>query len=137
MCLLVCLAASAPLDLVPYVDGALLSIDELHEDDAAVRAHFSKPFVYDVSAYEGCGCGFKYGQPGQEPNVSARAQESTRVLADYLARAVDRTGPLELYACWMGEQTWPVEVRAELRVGEMGAGDAFELVQRMLYSVTR
>lgn len=63
MCKLVYIAAQRPLSLVnPSDKKTAIVVQELSENERGVIKRFSKPFVYYVGAYEGCGCGFDYGQ---------------------------------------------------------------------------
>jgi len=111
-------------------------VEEAPPDDA-VRARFSHPNVYFAGAHEGCGCGFRYGVYPATDDDDRRAEEQGREsvakLREYL-NDVARAVPVELYACWEGEQALPVEKRSAISVDQVG-GDSFEFTQRRMLDV--
>ena len=106
MCMVLYVAADAPLPLVPWAaDAPAFHVTVLPPRAAAVRAHFSKPHVYYLGSHEGCGCGFGYGWwDGEDPESSAQGRESVGRLGAYLAAVTQASGPVELYACWSGDE---------------------------------
>ena len=134
MCVAVYLSAPTPLPLVPWhEESPAFFVEEAPVDDP-VRPHFSWPNVYYAGAHEGCGCGFAYNQMPenlQEADDEARGRASVAALRSYVIEATTR-GPVELYACWEGEQSFPVKERITSAPDVLG-GDSFEFVQlRML-----
>lgn len=115
------LASDHPLREIPWDEAhpAFYVTSELHPSVEAVRARFSKPFVYDVASHEECGWGFGYDTMQEEreayandPGMWARAvknnilcHESVNRLSDYLQEAVER-GPVEIYAVFAGGETF-------------------------------
>jgi hypothetical protein len=135
MCMILYAAADTPLPTLPMGDPpAPLSVRAIRASEEPVRAHFGKPHVYVLGAHTGCSCGFSYGDGGDE---DAAGRESVRRLGAYLATAVGRAGPVELYACWGGDEAEPAAAgRATLTAADF-AGDAarFALTERWLATV--
>jgi hypothetical protein len=70
MCMVVYLAADAPLPLISWdAQAPAFHVKALGSRDDPVRARFSKPHVYYVGSHEGCGCGFGYGQRNVRSDV--------------------------------------------------------------------
>ena len=127
-------AADAPLQELPESDPpAPLSARPIRGAEEAVRPHFSKPHIYFLGSHTGCSCGFQYGPYVEE---DSEGRESVRRLRAYLADAVQRTGSVEVYACWDGEEAEPVEQR-EVVTPAAFASDAeeFDLDQRWFATV--
>jgi hypothetical protein len=108
-------------------------VEDAKADDP-VRAHFSWPNVYYAGSHEGCGCGFAYdGVPGEFDDETEQAKR--RACVEALRRYVlDATaiGPVQLFACWEGEQGFPEKDRIHAEPAALG-GEAFEFEQlRML-----
>ncbi|HJR63615.1 MAG TPA: hypothetical protein VJ803_07915 [Gemmatimonadaceae bacterium] len=131
MCMVLYAAADVPL---PTIDTGnpppLLSVQLLGPDEQDVRVHFSKRHAYVLGAHTGCSCGFSYGDGD---GTDAWGRESVRRLSAYLASAVERAGPIELFACWNGDETKPLEIRATITPGEFDADrERFALAERWL-----
>ena len=129
MCMALYIAADTPLPEIPQTSPpAPLSVEPIEEADQAVRVHFSKPYVYFVGSHTGCSCGFQYGPDAQD---DLEGRESVRQFGAYLAEAVARAGPLELYACWSGDEAERETTRTTVSPGSFG-GDmtAFALAER-------
>ena len=131
MCMAVYLAASTELPLVPWdAEHPAFHIARLTADDEAVRGQFSKPHVVYAGSHEGCGCGFDYGQwEGEDPEEAAAARATVSALRAYVSMALQTGEPIELYACWEGEQAASPEHRLRLSPDDLG-GEAFWLEQR-------
>ena len=134
MCMVVYVAASAPLSQVAdHMPPAPFSARMLRPPEEGVRAHLSAPHVYALGAHTGCCCGFAYESGGAD---EAAGRESVRQLADYLGAAVRAAGPVELYACWNGDEAKPVEVRTTVTPADFPADAAsFALRERWLATV--
>lgn len=105
----------------------------LKTSEEPVRVHFTKPHVYHLGAYDGCSCGFSYGLGGNDEEAS---RESVRQLGTFLADAVARTGSLELYACWDGDQVEPATERTTVTAVDFsGEATAFDLPERWFATV--
>ena len=122
-------AADAALEIVPERDPpGTFSARPITAAEAAVRQHFSKQHIYFIGAHTGCSCGFAFGNGGDEDD---EGRASVRELRKYLERSLASVGPLELYACWDGEESEPTESRTVVQVSDFSAdAEAFELEQR-------
>lgn len=137
MCMALYAAADTPLPEIPPVGPpappAPLTVRALERDERAVRARFTKPYVYFLGADTGCSCGFSYDAP-EDPPAESRA--SNRQLRRYLAAAVAQVGPVELYACWGGDEADPPDAQVRITpayfVDDL---DVFELPERWLATV--
>jgi hypothetical protein len=106
MCWVLYLAADRSLPLRPFYTGAPgFNVAEPTGREIEVRVQFSKPFVYALGAHTSCGCGFDRGQAAADQLGGLEAIEtSLRALRDYLDEALELAGPVELFACWDGDQ---------------------------------
>ena len=113
-------------------------VTELPDSVRAVRTHFTKPYVYYAGSHEGCGCGFSYGWwDGDDPARSAPARESVRRLGAYLEAATRTAGPLELYACWSGDESEAPRHRRELTPRDFRPdASEFQLEERTFATVS-
>jgi hypothetical protein len=96
MCLAVYLASDRSL---PLVEQAAFLVRPLERREAGVRRHFSKPHIYYIGAYTGCGCGFI----PDDPSEAAQRAETIAQFVAYLDREVPEL-QLELFVCWEGAQ---------------------------------
>jgi hypothetical protein len=63
MCLMVYLAAHEALRKVDWVEAApAFYVAELSSDERSVNCQFRTGNVLYAGSYEGCGCGFQYGE---------------------------------------------------------------------------
>jgi hypothetical protein len=111
MCLAVYLAADLPL---PPVELATFLVRPLERREADVRQQFSKPHVYYIGSYTGCGCGFS----PDDPSGTAKRAETIAALLAYL----DREAPdheVELFTCWEGAQAQAPVRRLRLTRAEL------------------
>lgn len=99
MCIMVYVASDEPLPTIPWIQGQprfnVRTLAEWNTGFEVVR-HFTKPTVYYLGSYQGCGCGF--GDPSPE------GRQSLLELRNYLAAAIKYSKTLELYSCWAGNE---------------------------------
>ena len=109
MCKVLFVAAAMPLPLrSETTPPAPLSVRELRDVRAPVRAQFAHAHVYFVGAHTGCSCGFDVDE-GDDDEAAGR--ESLRQLRAFLEAAVRTAGTLELFACWNGDEGVTPELR--------------------------
>jgi len=121
-------AADVPLRAIADDGPRPLTVRPIHGDEVSVRARFSKPHVYFLGSHSGCSCGFSYGY---SPDTDPAGRESVGELGSYLAEAVGYAGPIELYACWVGDEAEPPRERATVAATYFGRnGDEFQLAER-------
>ena len=139
MCMAVYIASDAPLQLVQWnIDQPNFHVSELtvDENDEKVKGQFSKPFIYYVGAYTGCGCGFEYGRyPEYEDDVEKKRQ-SVNQFSKYLANALQESETIELFACWEGDQAEKPVKHGKLIPTDIG-GDSFWFEEREFFVVQR
>jgi hypothetical protein len=123
MCWVLYLAADRPLPLQPFDQRApAFNVAELTSHEDGVRQQFSKPFVYSLGAHTHCGCGFDRGQANPDhPGELPAAEDSLRHLRSYLAEALRVAGPVELFACWDGDQGAGPDHRWTRRMADFGS----------------
>ena len=138
MCKTVWLGTCAPLGGLPAALG--------RRDPVEVASHFRSLVLTCVGSHEGCGCGFfSDADPCDglefESEVQALAgallgDEQARFDAECASRmrlwaavrAALAHGPVEVYACWMGDETKPALGRAALSLeGLEGLLEPFQL----------
>jgi hypothetical protein len=126
MCLMVWIGTSVPVPSLartaePRPETGYAYIEEVAVD-APIRARLTSPHVTYVGSHEGCGCGFNSGDlnfEGIERTADAIAlleamtdEERAKFLAEQrsrerlceLARTALAHGPVEVYACWAGDE---------------------------------
>lgn len=138
MCLAVYLASAHPLPLVPW-DSARPAFHVTEAGKTPVRARFGLPRVYRLDSHEGCGCGFEYGQwPVESDEDRLREVQGRASVASLRAyvTAVAQRAPVELYACWEGEQELAAKDVADVEPAQLG-GAEFRFVQRRLLHLGR
>lgn len=130
MCMAIHIAADQPLSAVDWDEAhPAFYVAVLQGSDVLVRQQFAKAHVMYTGAHEGCGCGFQYGESLElcDPNEAVLQRRSLDQFAAYLQREVARVGPIELYACWEGDQQAPVEHRRILSPQALRQEDFFFL----------
>ncbi len=137
MCMMLYLASDHPLALVERREkGQDFCVSALNDHERGVLKQFSKPYVYAVDAYGGCGCGFNYGEWGdlEEAGQVAAARRSVARLSQYLADALEPSGELEIFTPWDGERGQEPLMRRVLRPSQIG-GEAFWFQGRQFTTV--
>ncbi len=136
--MMVYIAASQPLDLIPWNDAhPAFYISDLIEFDSSVRDQFSAEHVYYAGSHEGCGCGFQYGEyPHFDDDERPLKRASLDAFAAYLSRQLERVDAIELYACWDGDQAAAPEHRRALTPRALESED-FYFLQKELSRIGR
>jgi hypothetical protein len=128
MCMVLYAAADAPLRTIPDDGPVALSVRPINATEELVRAHFSKPHVYFLGSHSACSCGFNYGY---SPNTDAAGRESVTQLGLYLAAAVTHAGPIEIYACWDGDEAKHAKEHVTVTTDHFrGDAEEFQLSER-------
>jgi hypothetical protein len=141
MCMMLYLGSDAELPLIPWDDNIHQSIcvNELNDPIEYVRKHFSKPFIYYVGAYEGCGCGFSFGiyEAIDEDDRLAYelGKKSVSDLFKYLRANSELTNNFEMYSCLAGDEPIPPEKHETIFLNEFEIGDSFEFKDRQFIMV--
>jgi hypothetical protein len=134
MCMAVYIAADQPLTLVIWDDAhAAFYLADVDQADLPVLSQFTKAHVAYAGSHEGCGCGSQYGEYPEfrEPEEAVARRASLDQFAAYLAGELTRVGPIELYACWDGDQTAAVEHRRALTPLDLQSEEVFFLQKEL------
>lgn len=133
MCLAVYAASAVTLPLIAWDQSRpAFHAAEVAADDP-VRARFSLPNVRYLGSHQKCGCGFKYGvtpSVAEEAEEEASGRASVEALRAYVACAAAGQ-PVELFACWEGEQALPALGVTPISLALLG-GSSFEFQERFL-----
>jgi hypothetical protein len=121
MCWVLYLAADRPLtERLFDPESPAFNVASVSGNETSVRKQFSKAFVYALGAHTGCGCGFDREQANADhPEELAAAEVSLEALRRYLGDALESTGPLELFACWDGDQVQTPDHRWKWRLADI------------------
>jgi hypothetical protein len=105
---------------------------------SAVRANLNLPFIRYIGAYTGCGCGYRsilrLGIQG-EPEDPVATQSDHEALARYLHEVLAQNRSVQIYGCWSGEESQPLEQQRTVEVSEI-ASPEFAFRERELLTVT-
>jgi hypothetical protein len=104
MCMVAYIASDVPLRTWPFdKEKPGFHVTEVAAHNQIVKRHFSKPFVHYAGSFEGCGCGFQYGDyVGGNPERLAAADRCRSDIEAYVREALERQPFVEIYACWSG-----------------------------------
>ncbi len=128
MCMVLYAAADVALRTIADDGPRPLTVRPINGAEESVRPRFSKRHIYFLGSHSGCSCGFSYGY---SPDTDPAGRESVGELGSYLAEAVAYAGPIELYACWVGDEAEPPRERARVTaVHFAGDNDEFQLGER-------
>jgi hypothetical protein len=127
VCLIAYLGSDRELPLVGRAPEGPLHVARASDgDERQLRRHVvTRPLVYVVGA-RGCACDFQVEADGD-------SDRSLTSLADYLITAT-RDGPLDFYACWIGDQSKPPTARATVTT-EYFRRRPFEFEDRKLLTI--
>lgn len=126
MCMVLYAASDSPLpEIAEAAPPPALSVRPVSGAEELVRIHFSKPYVYFLGSHTGCSCGFQYGELVDE---DAEGRASVGALGAFLAEALRIAGPVELFACWDGDEASSPRAVTIMTPGEFTQdAEAFDL----------
>ena len=123
MCLMVWIGTVAAVMPSPEQrNEAALDCVENVPTDAPIRARFASPHVMYVGSHQGCGCGFNSAELAwqgfewvaeamalldamtDEEREELLAAQRSRVRLRELVCGALAAGPVEIYACWAGDE---------------------------------
>jgi hypothetical protein len=116
MCRALYIASDRHLPLIPWNESNPgFCVVELQEFEETVRKHFTLPFIVYAGSFEGCSCGFAYGdEPIEDDEYEQKrdkqARESVNLLREYIMNILEN-GSIELFTCYEGEQGFEPEER--------------------------
>lgn len=150
MCMMLYIASNKELPLVKWNEKNHILVEELDEHKTLVKAQFTKPYVYCVGSYQGCGCGFAYGyvnftelkQIETSLNVLDMAYEeekkrksSVSELFEYIKQNLENDCEIELYSCWAGKEDGIPEQNLDINLSGFTLGDSFRFEENQFIKV--
>lgn len=136
------MAADKEMPLIPFdIDyDKYLYVTELNDLDTAVKKQFTKKYVYYVGAYEGCGCGFSYGQyevlDDDDQKQRESGKKSLEQLFNYIKTNIVGLKEIELFSCWAGNEESRPEYREIIELRKFKLGDAFYFKENQFIIIT-
>jgi len=136
---MVYIAADSPLPLIEWQENVTsFCVTELSDDEKVVTKQFTKPFIAYAGSFGGCSCGFSYDESPIEDEEDARedalSRQSVRELSEYLSKVV-KTGAVEVFACWAGDEEADPEERLTVTPAYFG-GEQFEFKEKQFLVVS-
>jgi hypothetical protein len=149
MCMMLYIASDKKLPLVPtgQVEYQPIYVDELSEYNSGIKKQFTKKYSYYIGSYQGCGCGFSYGQyniDNEEVDESLielfnteeeKGKKSVRELFNYISNSLENVSEIELYSCWSGNEKDTPKHRVEISLANFSVGNKFSFEEDQLIIV--
>lgn len=149
MCMMLYIASDKELPLVPTGedDYQPIYVDELSKYNSEVKKQFTKKYSYYIGSYQGCGCGFSYGQyniDSEEVDESLieffnieveKRKKSVRELFNYISNNLENVSEIELYSCWAGNEKGTPKHRLEISLANFSLGNEFSFEEDQLIIV--
>ncbi|MDP4145468.1 MAG: hypothetical protein Q8936_13445 [Bacillota bacterium] len=149
MCMMLYTASDVKLPLVPagQQDYQPIYVDELSEYNLDVKKQFTKKYVYYIGSYQGCGCGFSYGQydiEDKEVNESfieifnaeqEKRKRSVRELFNYITNNLKNVSEIELYSCWAGNEKNTSKHKLHISLANLSLPNKFSFEEDQLIIV--
>jgi hypothetical protein len=138
MCLVLYIASNTQLRPISW-DEACPRFYVAPDDPDARNAslHLTKPNMAYVGSDNGCGCGFRQEHDNiiEDPDQIASKSDNQKRLHDYLAECLVDGHAIELYSCWSGDETLPMEHDRKIQLSQLLADD-FAFLERQRTVVT-
>ncbi len=77
--------------------------------------HFGSLKVHFLGSNEGCGCGFR--QDTDFKNQAEEKQVNHDALVSYLEKFPPQKSPIQIYACWGGDEDQPISTNQQYFFG--------------------
>jgi hypothetical protein len=89
--------------------------------DGVALPHLTKPHIRYLGSDQGCGCGFQHVPLSmiEEEEQRTIVKNNQEGLARYLRDCLADEESIELFTCWYGDESQPLEHRRKIRVGEL------------------
>ncbi len=138
MCYAIYIGVSNQLKFIDDVDKTLLSINLMIE--AAINKNilkkFTKPYIYFVSSYEGCSCGFDILDVDEKDDDYTTMLASTNELINFL-KTVAIVQNVEFYCFWQGEDIEEIEERKTIKTSDISIKNYFGLRDKLFINFTQ
>lgn len=130
MCLFLFMASDVEIPQNPWSAGKSddMYVREILPNEAVVRRHFTKPYIYKVGAWQECACNFQY-------NVDEEDRRSINSLFEFLRAELKRTDKIELFSCLAGEEEEALQVFTTIHMDKYKEGDIFGFEKKQFISI--
>ncbi len=139
MCLVLYLGTDKLRPLIAW-DEASPRFHVKDEDVDANKAavHLRKRLTYYVGSDNGCGCGFRqeHDHTIDDADELVSKHDNQKRLHDYAATCLDDEETIELYSCWSGDESLPIEHDRTITLNEL-LDDDFWFAERQRTVVSR
>lgn len=134
MCHVLYLASAKERPLLPSEEGRLTF--HVASRDEVPLPHLTKPHIRYLGSDQGCGCGFQHTPLSLIDDAGQRAsvRDNQQRLARYLSECLADEDSIELFTCWNGDESLPLEARREIHVSDL-LEDEFEFNEKELITV--
>ena len=149
MCFVLYIGTDEPLPTISWdKTNRHLNTEDLGENDRRVAKHFTKPQTKYLGSDQGCGCGFRHvtlqdGEWPEEWNIGpnpdydgTKEDQIHHELFEFISPILDTLGTVELYGCWNGDFSEPVEHREEIVLDRL-LDRKFFFRERGFYTITK
>jgi hypothetical protein len=151
MCMMLYIASDVKLPLVPagQDDYQPIYVDELSEYNLSVKKQFTKKYAFYIGSYQGCGCGFSYGEYNIDTSEldeslieffddeQKKRKESVRELFNYISNSLENVSDIELYSCWAGKENEAPKHRLEINLADFSLSDKFSFEEDQLIIIRK
>jgi len=145
MCDALFIGADRELALIQYEAGkTAIHIMNISETEKTVLDKIGKPYVYYIGAYEGCGCGFRYGitekEYGKEyvePKEEIGGRRSVEALFEYLSSEIRPGEEFILFNSWEGEFEQPIVKETTINLTSLRLPASFQFENHERIRITR
>jgi hypothetical protein len=138
MCLVLYIASDRKLPVIDWDEAAPSFYVNPNDPDASnAAAHFTKTNMAYVGSDNGCGCGFRseHDYMIDDPEQIASRTDNQKRLHDYVAACLADETSVELYSCWSGDESLPLEHDRTILLSEL-LSDDFAFLERQRTVVT-
>ena len=143
MCFMLFVGTEKPLPLKEWRKGPDVWVRPVVENEAGIRAHFSKPVVQYVGSTSGCGCNFPHwilfngevpddGFDGRDDDLRRVNHQNARSLVKLLRDGSESS--VELYGVWAGNESKPPISMESVAVEDINA-PTFLFGEQVFYRV--
>jgi len=126
MCLVLYLGSEKQRPLIAWDESAPrfhVKDDDVNSQKAST--HLCKPNVYYVGSDNGCGCGFRQEHDymiDDAEQLASKTDNQAR-LHEYISKCLADEDSIELYSCWSGDETLPIELDRTISVDDLVDND--------------
>ena len=142
MCYNLYIATSLKLNPTKWIENETYFNLDVVENEylSLVKSKFTLPNIIYVGAWEGCSCGFGYGDENDDISEwdehDFKCKRSTEEIFANLRNYLKEMPFLELYYCWQGDEQKPIQNKMDLFLGNFVLPELYyEIPARTLITV--